>query len=418
MNIKEKTTFFKKLYIDKSDINGIGLFSDELIDIGDKILVFGGTIFNDIDISNNLVDPKTTIAISETKWLGNRLNSPKDLDDYINHSCQPNTWMIDEVTLVASKKILPKEEITADYAIWLNDNSYLLTEECNCNATLCRKKISGTDWMRLDVIKSLQGHFSPFINDRVRILLNNIFIKSNFSLNIENILGCKSKEKIIDQIEAMHTQNFDIFDEIVINDNIKFLRKTYSKLLYDREVSYSKKLTNLQDIQKFYKWEIYKLRCDFELLCAENVLGRKVRNIIFVGAGAMPISAIVASQKNIDVTAIDIDFAAFSSGANICKLMNLNIDYQHKDLFNYKNYHKHDLVIIAGSVGTCEKDKENIIKHISNNISKDSTICIRAPIREEKLLMASINLINSLKRTSFLMENEVDYILRIFFQLR
>lgn len=36
---------------------------------------------------------------------------------FMNHSCDPNVWLKDEVTLIARRDIKPKEELTIDYAL-------------------------------------------------------------------------------------------------------------------------------------------------------------------------------------------------------------------------------------------------------------------------------------------------------------
>src|SRR4051794_18325559 len=41
---------------------------------------------------------------------------PKDIDAYMNHSCDPNTWWQDDDTLVARRDIQVGEEVTYDYA--------------------------------------------------------------------------------------------------------------------------------------------------------------------------------------------------------------------------------------------------------------------------------------------------------------
>lgn len=47
----------------------------------------------------------------------------KDLDPtwFINHSCDPNVWMLDEVTLAARRKVQQGDELTGDYAMWEAD---------------------------------------------------------------------------------------------------------------------------------------------------------------------------------------------------------------------------------------------------------------------------------------------------------
>lgn len=172
MQRTNELSFFREgLYVTDSNIHGKGLFTSGSIKKSDIIVVFGGMVFDKNDLLDGRCDLKTTIAISETEWLGNLKGSEKELDDYINHSCLPNVGMLDNLTLCAIKDIEAREEIVADYSIWVNSTEYLLTENCNCGAPNCRKRISGIDWMRLDVINNNLNNFSPFLKRRIEQLL-------------------------------------------------------------------------------------------------------------------------------------------------------------------------------------------------------------------------------------------------------
>lgn len=41
------------------------------------------------------------------------------MDYFVNHSCDPVVWMRDDVTVVARRAIASGEEITGDYAVWV-----------------------------------------------------------------------------------------------------------------------------------------------------------------------------------------------------------------------------------------------------------------------------------------------------------
>ena len=50
-------------------------------------------------------------------WLGPRSEAviARKPTFFQNHSCDPTTWWVDDITLVARRDILPGEEITYDY---------------------------------------------------------------------------------------------------------------------------------------------------------------------------------------------------------------------------------------------------------------------------------------------------------------
>ena len=88
----------------------------------------------------------------------------------MNHSCDPNVWMNDEVTLVAMRDITAGEELTADYAMWSTDPSWTLPTPCGCGSRPCRRTVTGSDWKLKDLQERYRRHFSPYINDRINLL--------------------------------------------------------------------------------------------------------------------------------------------------------------------------------------------------------------------------------------------------------
>lgn len=85
----------------------------------------------------------------------------------LNHSCDSNLWLADEVTPVARRDIAPGEEITIDYALFTVQPEWALEQPCRCGADVCRHTITGNDWQRLEVQQRYYPHFSPFINARI-----------------------------------------------------------------------------------------------------------------------------------------------------------------------------------------------------------------------------------------------------------
>ena len=91
---------------------------------------------------------------------------------FMNHSCDPNVWMLDEVTLAARRKIQQGEGLTGDYAMWEVDEEEVKPWVCRCGSANCRKTITGRDWRRRDLQEEYGNHFSPFINRRIAAMRN------------------------------------------------------------------------------------------------------------------------------------------------------------------------------------------------------------------------------------------------------
>jgi len=87
---------------------------------------------------------------------------------YQNHSCDPSTWWIDEITLTARRDIEAGEEITYDYGTSEADEEELGLCECLCGSKNCRGEIRGDDHLRPDLIERYGDHFQPYLRERLR----------------------------------------------------------------------------------------------------------------------------------------------------------------------------------------------------------------------------------------------------------
>jgi uncharacterized protein len=76
--------------------------------------------------------------------------------------------MKDEATLMARRNIETAEEITADYMMWEADEEFVAAWRCNCGSPLCRGKVTGRDWKVVELQERYKGHFSPFLNERIK----------------------------------------------------------------------------------------------------------------------------------------------------------------------------------------------------------------------------------------------------------
>ncbi len=156
-----------RIEIKPSSISGMGMFATELIKCDETLLIWGGNVFKRKDIIAGRTIKDSAVPIDEDLYIATKINTPRDVAIYTNHSCEPNIWMSDEVTFVARRNIYPGEEINPDYCMWENDNQWVSKWACNCGSENCRRRITGIDWLSVNLQKVYEGYFSPFINKRI-----------------------------------------------------------------------------------------------------------------------------------------------------------------------------------------------------------------------------------------------------------
>jgi uncharacterized protein len=162
-----KSWWMDGLHVGTSLIHGQGVFTSRSIEAGAAVIRWGGTVFTGADLRAGRVQQHTYVGIGRDLYLGNPKDGEPGLDDFMNHSCNGNLWMSDEVTLIARHDVLAGQELTADYALWLNLPDYRMKTPCNCGSELCRHVITGLDWQLPALQGRYVGHFSPFINELI-----------------------------------------------------------------------------------------------------------------------------------------------------------------------------------------------------------------------------------------------------------
>ena len=128
----------KKLEL-KNCTHGRGVFSKEPIKAGEEILQFEGPVVGIKD----LPEPYTAetdyyLQIGENLFMG----PSGKLDDYINHSCEPNCGIkfdVDAIKLVAIAPIDAGHQITFDYSTTMLNFDYEM--KCACGSNKCRRRV-------------------------------------------------------------------------------------------------------------------------------------------------------------------------------------------------------------------------------------------------------------------------------------
>lgn len=154
-----------RLKICASPLHRCGTFATADIDVSEVVTVWEHRV---LDATDLLAAPPGQVwrrADGSYVWLPPKNRSVAE--HFLNHSCDPNLWMANEVTLIAKRRIFAGEELTADYALWELDSGWVSAFRCACGAPMCRGVITGRDWESSDLQQRYAGHFHPILTSRI-----------------------------------------------------------------------------------------------------------------------------------------------------------------------------------------------------------------------------------------------------------
>ena len=148
-----------------SALHGQGMFAEESLSADEIVVIWGGNYVTQEELEKANVEGKIVMQLDDDLFS---IEEPgEDLTYFMNHSCDPNVWMRDAITLVARRDIQPDEELTVDYALFEADEDFIRSWRCMCGSPLCRGKVGGKDWRLPELQARYEGHFSPLIHKRI-----------------------------------------------------------------------------------------------------------------------------------------------------------------------------------------------------------------------------------------------------------
>jgi hypothetical protein len=151
----------------KSNIAGRGLIAVEAIGRDEVVAVKGGHIVSTATLQS-LPDRLQNSDVQITDDLHLAAMTDDEYESvmvFLNHSCEPNVGFGGNTVLIAMRDIEAGEELTTDYALF---DDYDGSMECHCGRPLCRGRIDGRDWRRIDLQERYRGYFSWYLERRIQ----------------------------------------------------------------------------------------------------------------------------------------------------------------------------------------------------------------------------------------------------------
>ena len=141
------------------------MFAASPLDAGETAVVWGGTVVDAEAAARARAAGKLVMQLDDNLYSVEERG--EDETYFMNHTCDPSVWMADAVALVARRRIPVGAELTIDYALFETVEDFTAGWQCACGSHLCRKRVTGRDWRRLDLQERYAGHFLPLIARRI-----------------------------------------------------------------------------------------------------------------------------------------------------------------------------------------------------------------------------------------------------------
>lgn len=155
----------KNIKIKESKINGMGIFATDSIQKDEIVWQLSlNEEFFSVEDALKLPDEKRELVFR----YGDKYVLCTDGSQFMNHSCNPNLWFLDDITLIAKRDIEAREEITYDYTTTEVDPVYHDEWQCLCGSKNCRGKISPYHCLNNDFQELHKGHLPSYTIEYIK----------------------------------------------------------------------------------------------------------------------------------------------------------------------------------------------------------------------------------------------------------
>lgn len=123
------------LYLARSPIDGQGVFARCDIPAGRGVIECRGVLLDRSEVTDNM----RAMQVGPNTYLAEEPGNP-GLDDFLNHSCDPNVAFLDGSLILYARRDIPaSDEIVFDYSTCMNERGWWLA--CRCGSSRCRGRV-------------------------------------------------------------------------------------------------------------------------------------------------------------------------------------------------------------------------------------------------------------------------------------
>ncbi len=212
-------------------------------------------------------------------------------------------------------------------------------------------------------------------------------------LKLETLRPSKKTNDAFSDLVAFCEKNSDVS---LKQEQIKKLRKLSSVAEYEMEVYWAKKIiiskNPNKELEKFWYYKNYEQLVDLEYSNVTS-LYTKIRTVLFIGGGPLPLTAIMLCKKyGLTCTILEKDKESCDASLLLVKKLGLSgkITIINIEAEKYDGYNKFGIIYIAAMVGDDETTKSKVISLIHSKIKKGKLLLCRSSHGTRKLLYTPI----------------------------
>ena len=143
-----KTWVSGKFDVKVSEKGGKGTYANQMIRKGEVIGVFGGIVIHEKEVEElSRVVPADRLNLDHAMYIYKDILMLHDYENgcdpmcFVNHSCDPNSHIVNSIILLASRDIAEGEEICWDYRITDDIGNWEYEFVCGCGTKKCTGKV-------------------------------------------------------------------------------------------------------------------------------------------------------------------------------------------------------------------------------------------------------------------------------------
>jgi len=178
--IGQREFFHPSIDVKHSPIAGRGLFASALIRRGELISYEDPRdylILNRDQVERMSAEDQDfwwhfCYQVGDDAWMGPRSRDVvgRKKTFFENHSCDPTTWFVDDITMTARRDIHAGEEITYDYSTTESFiDPEMETVTCRCESPICRGRLFPTDWQRAELQERYGPHWMSYLCEKIAV---------------------------------------------------------------------------------------------------------------------------------------------------------------------------------------------------------------------------------------------------------
>jgi nicotianamine synthase len=196
--------------------------------------------------------------------------------------------------------------------------------------------------------------------------------------------------QLMKRIASISKSDCDASASIQILDSIKDILPSFWEIQSEAESLLEKDWANAvinsstpqETMENFPYYQGYNLLVKNEVIAIQSVLSERLKALIFIGSGPLPISAILLAQKyNYHVVCIDSDIEAIKLASQVVQKLGLktSVSFLHMNAFNLEKLPQDmQCVYVAALVGITSAEKQSVFQELAKQMNSNQVVCVRS----------------------------------------